>query len=92
MPIVGGSHEWTIAVAYALFMAASGFVLVPDQTHTLNQLPSSMNADCSAVMNAIQQLAGAIVLATGGYTALFPIAVVAVLLGTVFIMLIRKVK
>lgn len=84
MPIVGGSHEWTIAVAYALFMAASGFVLVPDQTHALNQSPSSMNA--------IQQLAGAIVLATGGYTALFPIAVVAVLLGTVFIMLIRKVK
>lgn len=66
MPIVGGSHEWTIAVAYALFMAASGFVLVPDQTHALNQLPSSMNADCSAVMNAIQQLAGAIVFATGG--------------------------
>ena len=92
MPIVGGSHEWTIAVAYALFMAASGFVLVPDQTHTLNQLPSSMNADCSAVMNAIQQLAGAIVLAAGGYAALFPIAVVAVLLGTVFIMLIRKVE
>lgn len=93
MPIVGGSHEWTIAVAYALFMAASGFVLVPDQTHALNQLPSSMNADCSAVMNAIQQLAGAIVLATGGwFTALFPIAVVTVLLGTVFIMLIRKVK
>lgn len=88
MPIVGGSHEWTIAVAYALFMAASGFVLVPDQTHALNQLPLSMNADCSAVMNAMQQLAGAIVLATGG----FPIAVVTVLLGTVFIMLIRKVK
>ena len=92
MPFVGGSHEWTIAVAYALFMAASGFVLVSDQTHALNQLPSSMNADCSAVMNAIQQLAGAIVLATGGYTALVPIVVVAVLLGTVFIMLIRKVK
>ena len=92
MPIVGGSHEWVIVVAYALFMAASGFVLVPDQTHALNQLPSSMNADCSAVMDAIQQLAVAIVLAAGGYAALFPIAVVAVLLGTVFIMLIRKVK
>lgn len=51
-----------------------------------------MNADCSAGMNAIQQLAGAIVLAAGGYTALFPIAVVAVLLGAVFIMLIRKVE
>lgn len=92
MLIVGGSHEWIIAVAYALFIAASGFVLVPDQTHALNQLPSSMNADCSAVMNAIQQLAGAIVLATGSYAALFPIAVVAVLLGAVFIMLIRRVK
>lgn len=92
MPIVGDSHEWIIAVAYALFIAASGFVLVPDQTHALNQLPSSMNADCSAVMNAIQQLAGAIVLATGSYAALFPIAVVAVLLGAVFIMLIRRVK
>lgn len=92
MLIVGGSHEWTIAVAYALFMAASGFALVPDQTHALNQLPSSMNADCSTGMNAIQQLAGAIVLATGSYAALFPIAVVAVLLGAVFIMLIRRVK
>ena len=56
----GGSHEWTVAVAYALFMAASGFVLVPDQTHALNQLPASMNADGSAVMNTVQQLAGAI--------------------------------
>ena len=51
-----------------------------------------MNADCYAGMNAIQQFVGAIVLVTGGYTALFPIAVVAVLLGTVFIMLIRKVQ
>lgn len=91
MSIVGGSHEWTIAVAYALFMAASGFVLVPDQTHALNQLPSSMNGlfrgderhtavcrrDCACHWR---------------FTALFPIAVVTVLLGTVFIMLIRKVK
>lgn len=58
--MLGGSHEGAIAVAYALFMAASGFVLVPDQAHALNQLPSSMNADGSAVMNTMQQLAGAI--------------------------------
>ncbi|WP_236028215.1 DHA2 family efflux MFS transporter permease subunit [Bifidobacterium pongonis] len=56
----GGSREWAIAIAYALFMAASGFVLVPDQTHALNQLPARMNADGSAVMNTVQQLAGAI--------------------------------
>lgn len=41
-------------------MAASGFVLVPDQTHALNQLPAAMNADGSAMMNTVQQLAGAI--------------------------------
>ena len=58
--MLGGRHELVVAVAYALFMAASGFVLVPDQTHALNQLPARMNADGSAVMNTIQQLAGAI--------------------------------
>lgn len=56
----GSAREWTVAIAYALFMAASGFVLVPDQTHALNQLPARMNADGSAVMNTVQQLAGAI--------------------------------
>lgn len=58
--MLGGSRELVVAAAYALFMAASGFVLVPDQTHALNQLPARMNADGSAVMNTIQQLAGAI--------------------------------
>ncbi len=58
--MLGGSHEWSVAIAYALFMAASGFVLVPDQTHALNQLPAAMNADGSAVMNTVQQLAGAV--------------------------------
>ena len=58
--MLGGAHEWAVAIAYALFMAASGFVLVPDQTHALNQLSAVMNADGSAVMNTVQQLAGAI--------------------------------
>ena len=58
--MLGSAHEWSVAVAYALFMAASGFVLVPDQTHALNQLPAEMNADGSAVMNTVQQLAGAV--------------------------------
>ena len=53
--MLGGAHEWAVAIAYALFMAASGFVLVPDQTHALNQLPAAMNADGSAVMNTVQQ-------------------------------------
>lgn len=58
--MLGGGNETVVAVAFALFMAASGFVLVPDQTHALNQLPDRMNADGSAAMNTIQQLAGAI--------------------------------
>ena len=58
--IVGHANVWVVAVAYALFMAASGFVLVPDQTHALNQLAARLNADGSAVMNTVQQLAGAI--------------------------------
>ena len=58
--IVGHANVWVVAIAYALFMAASGFVLVPDQTHALNQLPARLNADGSAVMNTVQQLAGAI--------------------------------
>ncbi|NMN01204.1 lincomycin resistance protein LmrB [Bifidobacterium sp. DSM 109958] len=55
-----GGGVWTVAVTYAAFMAFSGFVLVPDQTHALNQLPARLNADGSAVMNTVQQLAGAI--------------------------------
>ena len=53
-------NVWVVAIAYAFFMAFSGFVLVPDQTHALNQLPARLNADGSAAMNTIQQLAGAI--------------------------------
>lgn len=53
-------NVWVIAVAYAVFMAFSGFVLVPDQTHALNQLPRQLNADGSAVMNTVQQMAGAV--------------------------------
>ncbi|NMM93190.1 DHA2 family efflux MFS transporter permease subunit [Bifidobacterium oedipodis] len=58
--MLGGGNELVVAIAFAMFMAASGFVLVPDQTHALNQLPARLNADGSAAMNTIQQLAGAI--------------------------------
>ncbi|RSX51772.1 lincomycin resistance protein LmrB [Bifidobacterium goeldii] len=58
--IATSGNVWAVALAYAAFMAFSGFVLVPDQTHSLNQLPARLNADGSAVMNTVQQLAGAI--------------------------------
>ncbi|TPF97329.1 lincomycin resistance protein LmrB [Bifidobacterium sp. UTCIF-39] len=51
---------WAVAAFYLLFMGGASFVLVPDQTHTLNQLPMRLNADGSAVLNTVQQLAGAI--------------------------------
>ena len=66
-------NVWVVAIAYAFFMAFSGFVLVPDQTHALNQLPARLNADGSAAMNTIQQLAGAIGTAVAGsYMTAFP--------------------
>lgn len=58
--VLASGSEWAIALFYAVFMAFAGCVLVPDQTHSLNQLPSRMNADGSAVLNTMQQMAGAI--------------------------------
>lgn len=58
--IFGPDSIVMIAVVYALYMAFSGFVLVPDQTHALNQLPARLNADGSAILNTLQQMAGAI--------------------------------
>lgn len=56
----GCRHELPVAMSYAVFSAFAGCVLVPDQTHALNQLPQRMNADGSAVLNTVQQMAGAI--------------------------------
>lgn len=56
----GRRHELPVAMSYAVFSAFAGCVLVPDQTHALNQLPQRMNADGSAVLNTVQQMAGAI--------------------------------
>ena len=56
----GCRHELPVAISYALFSAFARCVLVPDQTHALNQLPQRMNADGSAVLNTVQQMVGAI--------------------------------
>lgn len=55
-----GHNDWAVGICFVLFMLCCGFILVPNQTHSLNQLPAKMNADGSAVLNTIQQLAGAI--------------------------------
>ncbi|RSX56987.1 DHA2 family efflux MFS transporter permease subunit [Bifidobacterium samirii] len=51
---------WTVLVAYMILMPLGGFVQVPAQTHSLNQLPERLNPDGSATLNTLQQLAGAI--------------------------------
>ncbi|MFT8357070.1 MAG: MFS transporter [Bifidobacterium aquikefiri] len=49
-----------ILVIYVFFMTGASLVATPGQTHSLNQLPASMNADGSAVLNTLQQLSGAV--------------------------------
>ena len=81
--------------------AGYGIYIAVDQALNVDVLPSQEEAGKDLgilnLANTVGQVlapvvVGAIVLATGGYAALFPIAVVAVLLGTVFIMLSRKVQ
>jgi len=52
--------SYTVLICYALFMFGASMIQVPAQTNTLNQLPLQNNADGSAIMNTLQQLAGAI--------------------------------
>lgn len=81
--------------------AGYGIYIAVDQALNVDVLPSQEEAGKDLgilnLANTVGQVlapvvVGAIVLATGSYAALFPIAVVAVLLGAVFIMLIRRVK
>ncbi|MFT9008272.1 MAG: MFS transporter [Bifidobacterium sp.] len=59
MSLLPGSAA-AIMVIYVLFMTGACLVATPGQTHSLNQLPPSMNADGSAVLNTLQQLSGAL--------------------------------
>lgn len=81
--------------------AGYGIYIAVDQALNVDVLPSQEEAGKDLgilnLANTVGQVlapvvVGAIVLATGSYAALFPIAVVAVLLGAVFIILIRRVK
>ena len=83
-----------VCAGYRIYLAV-------DQALNVDVLPSQEEAGKDLgilnLANTVGQVlapavVGAIVLATGSYAALFPIAVVAVLLGAVFIMLIRRVK
>lgn len=104
---IGMAIPWFMPNALGMMLFAGiggagyGIYIAVDQALNVDVLPSQEEAGKDLgilnLANTIGQVlapvvVGAIVLVTGGYTALFPIAVVAVLLGTVFIMLIRKVQ
>lgn len=104
---IGVAIPWFMPNALGMMLFAGiggagyGIYIAVDQALNVDVLPSQEEAGKDLgilnLANTVGQVlapvvVGAIVLATGGYTALFPIAVVAVLLGTVFIMLIRKVE
>lgn len=63
--------------------------IAPDSYNAVNGVLSSVTALGQMVGPMITS---AIVVATGGYGVVFPVAIVAVLVACVFIMLIRKVK
>ncbi len=49
-----------ILFCYASMMIGGALIQVPSQTYALNQLPEENNADGTALMHTLQQLAGAI--------------------------------
>lgn len=104
---IGVAIPWFMPNALGMMLFAGiggagyGIYIAVDQALNVDVLPSQEEAGKDLgilnLANTVGQVlapvvVGAIVLATGGYAVLFPIAVVAVLLGAVFIMLIRKVK
>lgn len=50
---------WKIIVSNMVFFAGVAFIIMPAQTNGLNQLPRQLYSDGSAVMNTLQQIAGA---------------------------------
>lgn len=50
---------WAIILTNMVFFAGIAFIMMPAQTNGLNQLPRKLYSDGSAVMNTLQQIAGA---------------------------------
>lgn len=50
---------WQIVIAFLIFFVGIAMIIMPAQTIGLNQLPRELYADGSAVMNTLQQIAGA---------------------------------
>lgn len=104
---IGVAIPWFMPTALGMMLFAGvggagyGIYIAVDQALNVDVLPNQEEAGKDLgilnLANTVGQvlapvIVGAIVLATGSYAALFPVAVVAVLVGAVFIMLIRSVK
>lgn len=50
---------WQVIGSHLVFFAGISFIIMPAQTNGLNQLPRQLYSDGSAVMNTLQQIAGA---------------------------------
>ncbi|GGG72633.1 MDR family MFS transporter [Paenibacillus radicis (ex Gao et al. 2016)] len=81
---------WQILAGYMILFLGISMIMMPAQTNGLNQLPRDLYTDGSAVMNTLQQIAGAtgtalaILLMTSGqssYSESFPDASAAELLA-----------
>lgn len=51
---------WTIILMHSLFFVCISLIIMPAQTNGLNQLPKQFYPDGTAIINTLQQIAGAI--------------------------------
>lgn len=50
---------WQVVIAFLIYFIGISMIIMPAQTNGLNELPRELYADGSAVMNTLQQIAGA---------------------------------
>ncbi|NMM93825.1 MFS transporter [Bifidobacterium oedipodis] len=104
---VGIAIPWFMPTGFGMILFAGvggfgyGIYIAVDQALNVDVLPSQEEAGKDLgilnLANTVGQvlapvIVGAIVVATGSYATLFPIALISVLLGAVVIMFIRKVR
>lgn len=59
LTVTDDAPVWQIIGSNMVFFAGIAFIIMPSQTNGLNQLPRESYSDGSAVMNTLQQIAGA---------------------------------
>lgn len=54
------TSSWVIILLHILLLIGISFIMMPAQTNGLNQLPRELYTDGTAIMNTLQQVAGAV--------------------------------